>query len=249
MNDPGQYLRGTKTLSATASDGVGVQSVAIQRKATSGSTWTTICTDTTSSYSCSLTTTTLADGLYDFRAVAIDTLGHQSTSASVTSRVVDNTAPTATGIQTTNGGSIKGRPEASDSIVFSFSEQVAPATILAGWTGPSTAVRVNFVDGGTRDTVTLSNSTGTTALGLTSSAGIATQQDFTDANVSFDATMVQSGATITITLTAKRGTTAVKTSTKNGTLTYTPGSAITDPAGNALTVSGLSESGAGDVDF
>lgn len=62
---------------------------------------------------------------------------------------VDNTAPTATGISTGNsGGGNHGLAEAGDTITFTFSEQIDPQSILAGWTGASTGVTVEFQDGG-----------------------------------------------------------------------------------------------------
>ena len=97
QNDPGQYLRGTVTLSGSASDaGSGVTQVAFQVTAAGGSSWTTVGTDTTAPYSVQLDTTTLTDGLYDFRTVATDGAGNQSASAVVGLRRVDNTPPSAT---------------------------------------------------------------------------------------------------------------------------------------------------------
>ena len=97
MTDPGSPLGGTITLGATATDaGSGIDTVAIQRTTAGGFTWTTVCTDASSPYSCSLDTTTLVDGLYDFRAVATDNAGNVRTSARVSNRRIDNTAPAAT---------------------------------------------------------------------------------------------------------------------------------------------------------
>ena len=59
-----------------------------------GGSWTTIATDGTSPYSISFDTTSVADGLYDFRSVATDTAGNdEAAPAVVASRRVDNTAP------------------------------------------------------------------------------------------------------------------------------------------------------------
>ena len=41
-------------------------------------------------------TTALADGLYDLRVTVTDVAGNSTTSATVTNRRVDNTAPSAT---------------------------------------------------------------------------------------------------------------------------------------------------------
>ena len=94
--DPGSPLRGTVTLSGTATDsGSGVASVQMQyragRRPRRGRTG---CTATTAPYSCSFDTTTVADGLYDVRALATDVAGNTATSAVVANRRIDNTGPT-----------------------------------------------------------------------------------------------------------------------------------------------------------
>ena len=53
LTDPGTPITGTVTLAATASDDGGITSVAFERSPAGADTWTTICTDTTSAYSCS----------------------------------------------------------------------------------------------------------------------------------------------------------------------------------------------------
>lgn len=88
-------VRATITPAATATDANGITAVTIQRSPTGAGIWTDICTDTTSPYSCSLDTASLADGLYDFRAVATDAAGNTATSTSTGVRV-DNTAPAVT---------------------------------------------------------------------------------------------------------------------------------------------------------
>ena len=99
LTDPGANLRQTITLSASAgdTDGSSVNSVAFQRRPAGGGSWTTISTDGTSPYSIFFDTTSVADGLYDFRSVATDTAGNdEAAPAVVASRRVDNTAPSAT---------------------------------------------------------------------------------------------------------------------------------------------------------
>jgi hypothetical protein len=97
ITDPGSPLDGTVTLSGAATDTLsGIANVKLQYKLSSGSTWTDVCTDTTTPYSCSLDTTTVADGLYDLRALATDNAGNQTASASVVNRRIDNTVPTVT---------------------------------------------------------------------------------------------------------------------------------------------------------
>ena len=84
LADPGANLRQTITLGAGASDtdGSGVNSVAFERRPAGGGSWTTIATDGSSPYSISFDTTTVADGLYDFRSVATDVAGNVETSPS-----------------------------------------------------------------------------------------------------------------------------------------------------------------------
>ena len=86
-------LTGTATVSATATDaGSGVISVAFEARPSSGGSWTPICTDGSSPYSCSWDTTAVADGAWDVRATATDGAGNTS-SATTANRIVDNTAP------------------------------------------------------------------------------------------------------------------------------------------------------------
>ena len=99
---------------------------------------------------------------------ATDTLGHTSTSATVTV-TVDNTAPTATDVQAANGGTA-GRIDAGDTVAFTWSEPMAPASILTGWTGTSQAIRVRINDAGAVDTLDLYNAAGTTRLNVMSPA-------------------------------------------------------------------------------
>ena len=97
MTAPAANLTGSVTLASTSADGAngtGVASVRYEYKLSAGSTWATACTGLTTPFSCSFDTSTVADGLYDFRAVAIDGVAKTGTSAAVTSRRIDNTAPT-----------------------------------------------------------------------------------------------------------------------------------------------------------
>jgi len=244
LNDPGAAIHGTVTISAAASDtGSGVASVAIQRAPTGASTWTTICTAAAAPYSCSLNTTTLADGGYDLRAIATDVAGNATTSAVVADRVVDNTGPTGVTVQTTNAGTAA-HPETGDTIAYVFSEAMSPASILAGWTGTSTPVTVRFTNGNP-DVVTVWNSANTvqTALGTFS-----TGKKYVNASMSFTgSTMVMSGATVVVTL----GTPTAPTQTAHGktALRWVLSTAATDLAGNPLTAVTISETGAMDSDF
>jgi chitinase len=97
MTAPAANLAGSVSLASTPADsGSGVASVRYEYKLSSGSTWSTACSSSTSPFSCSFDTTSVSDGLYDFRAVATDNVGRTGTSAAVTSRRIDNTDPSVT---------------------------------------------------------------------------------------------------------------------------------------------------------
>ena len=87
-------------------------------------------------------------GTKNYTITSTDALSYSrlQTGYSVT---IDNTAPTATGIATGNaGGGNHGYAELGDTITFTFSEQIDPQSILAGWNGTSTSVVVELIDGG-----------------------------------------------------------------------------------------------------
>src|SRR5919202_1323664 len=69
LTDPGTPLRGSVALSATASSGRGIASVTFQAAPTGTSSWSTVCSATSSPYSCSFDTAAVADGVIDVRAV------------------------------------------------------------------------------------------------------------------------------------------------------------------------------------
>ncbi len=97
QDDPGQYLRATKTLTGSAADaGSGIDHVDFQQSPAGANSWTTVAPDASSPYSASFDSTTVADGHYDFRTVAYDVAGNQTTSTPVADRLVDNTVPDAT---------------------------------------------------------------------------------------------------------------------------------------------------------
>jgi hypothetical protein len=242
LADPGSPLRGSVSLSATASDPAGVASVRIERG--SGGAWTTICTDATASYSCAWATTGVADGAYDLRAVAVDALGHSTTSAVVAARTVDNTAPGATDVQAANGGTA-GRIDAGDVLTYSFSEPIAPASILAGWTGTATTVSVRVNNLSSSDTLTVFNAANTIQLAL---GTVALKADHTAAGARLVGTMTMSGSQVSITLGAVASG-ATRATSGTPAMTWTPSTAATDLAGNPAKATAVTETGTADRDF
>jgi hypothetical protein len=249
LTDPGSPLRGTVTVNATGTDGgSGVLNVQIQRAPTGTSTWTTICTDATSPYSCSWDTTGVADAGYDLRSITTDNAGNVTNSSTVSNRVVDNNAPTAVDIQTTNlGGGTQGKPENGDTVTFTYSEQMSTTSILTGWNGASTAVTVRINNNTNNDQLEIWNAANTARLPLTNTF-VTLNGNYVTANTVFNGTMVQSGASITITL-GSLVSGAVRTENTAAALSWPSSATATDLAGNACSGNTVTEGGAGDVDF
>jgi hypothetical protein len=248
LADPGSPLFGTVTLAATATDGGGIASVTIERSVAGADGWTAICTDTTASFSCSFDTTAVAEGSYDLRARATDEAGRTATSAIVAARAVDR-EPRGTDVQATNGGSISGRLEPGDTVRFTFSEPITPASILAGWNGASTAIRVMLANNANADTMDFLNAAGTTRLALTGAAAdLSLGGNFiTSSTAAFNATMATSGNTVLVTLGNRiDGTLATAAP---GTMTWRPSAAALDLAGIAASTALVTESGSRDRDL
>ena len=91
LPDPGSPLKGTVTVTATATDAAsGIRDVTVQYLPSGGSSWTSICTATTAPYSCAWNTASLADGAYQLRAVATDRAGYSTTTETVSTTVANN---------------------------------------------------------------------------------------------------------------------------------------------------------------
>ena len=245
LTDPGSPLRQTVTLNATGTDGgSGVLNVAIQRAPTGTSTWTTICTDTTSPYSCSWNTTGVSDGGYDLRAVTTDNAGNATNSSTVSNRVVDNTAPTATDIQTGVTGTTAGLPQQGDTLVFTFSEQIAPGTIVAGWNGTGTQTVTVTMDTGNH----LSLTGATLINGFVTLGGAGYVQNGKTV-VFTNSTIAQTGSTVTLTLGTPDKPQFLNTGTA-GNSSWPVAAGLTDIAGNTLaTPVTKTETGGSDAEF
>lgn len=246
LADPGA-MRASVTLRATATDASALGSFRIQGRVAGATTWGDLCTGTASPVSCAFDTTRMADGPYELRGVATDAAGN-TTNTPVLTRPVDNTAPRPLDVQTTNvAGGIEGRPETGDVLVFTFSEALAPASVLAGWAGADTPVSVRVVNG-TPDVLAVGNAAGTARLPLGS---IDTSRKFVNADLTFNAsTMTMTGSTVRIVLGTPATPPVFAGSTPPaGTLTWTPLAGMTDVAGNPLTPVAVAETGALDRDL
>ena len=193
---------------------------------------------------------TLAAGTANFTVKMTDTAATATaTSYSVT---VDDTAPRASGIQTTNvSGGTPGKAELGDSMILTYSEAVDPDTVQSGWGGASTPVIVKILDGGSsNDTLQVLDASTSAVLPFgTINLG---RKDYVSQTITFGATgtastMVQSAATISLTL--GTASAAATTAASTGTMTWTPSASVTDAAGNAMSTSAVTESGSADKEF
>ncbi len=98
MNDPGPILRGTVTFVSVASDAdSGVARVQFQRAVAGSGSWVNAGSAVTvAPYQRAFNTSSIADGLYDFRAVVTDNAANVTNSAAFAGVRVDNTLPTST---------------------------------------------------------------------------------------------------------------------------------------------------------
>lgn len=257
--DPGAYLQGTVTVSASASSSAGIASVTIQRAPTGTTTWTDLCADGTSPYSCSWDTTTVADGAYDLRAVLVDGAGRTTISTIVAARQVDNTPLRGYDVQAVNGGTTLGRLESGDTLTLTYNDALSLGTITSGWTGASLAVTVRLQDGNllglgnTGDTIDVLRGGAAVNLG-----SVAVRNDVIKSSrtVSFASTMTAStavvnGRTVTV-VTLRLGASSgggLRTTSLTGAMVWTPSNAVTDAFGNRSSTAPTTELGTLDRDF
>lgn len=261
LEDPGAYLSGTATLSAAANSTAGVGSVRIQSSPAGANTWTTRCTPVAAPYSCVWDTRTVADGLYDFRAVLTDGAGKETASAVVAGRRVDNIPLRATDIQAVNGGKV-GKLDAGDTLAFTYNQQVNLASLTPGWTGAARSVTLQLRDG---KLLGMSNNADTVDVLWQGSAvnlgSVNTRGNFVKNNktVTFNATMTAATVTtagvpttvVTVTLGSPTPETAgnLRTVSAKVAMVWTPSPAVTSTTGDVCSVSPVTETGPIDRDF
>jgi hypothetical protein len=195
-------------------------------------------------------TTALAQGTYTARVTQADNAGNTG-SATVTF-TVDTSAPTPAMVSAANAtGGTKGRIGAGDSITYTFSEAIAPASVLSTFAGGSTsaAVQVYIYNAGTTDYIALLDSSGQQNVKL--DTYVATNADLATANIAWPATLTQSadGRSFTVTLGTAPATGVATTVNVARNMVWTAKAGPTDRAGNALSISGTIAETDTDVDF
>ncbi|MEO7753079.1 MAG: Ig-like domain-containing protein [Terracoccus sp.] len=260
MEDPGDYLSGTTALTATASSSAGVRSVTIQRAPSGTTSWTDVCTDTTSPYGCSWSTTGVQDGLYDLRALLVDGTGATTVSTTVSARRVDNTPLRAYDVQTSNGGGTAGRIEPGDSLTFTYNDLADLSTISSGWGGEPRNVTLRVRDGNLLGQGSSGDTVDVQGIGSTVNLGsVNLRQDYikTNKSTTFSAIMTASTATvagvsvtrITVDLGSNSSSGLLRTTSSAAAMVWTPSSAVRDLLGRASSTTPVTELGTSDRDF
>lgn len=253
VTSPGMF-RGTTAINATATDATGVAAagVSIQYSLAGANSWTTICTDNAAPYTCSWNSAGRADGAYDVRAIAADTIGNQGTSA-LGSAYVNNTGPTGSDIQGTNGPtSVNDKLDAGDTVVFTYSAAITPSSILAGWSGAApAAIRVRVNNNAATDSMEFYDAANTTPLGLLASGSVLSiYLDFVTGPTVFTGTIARSGSTFTVTIGSLISGAVTATAKGKNIMVWQPSSQATSLAtGISVWPATVTESGANDNDF
>ncbi|MDX6555690.1 MAG: hypothetical protein QOD86_1885 [Miltoncostaeaceae bacterium] len=265
LANPGSPLGGTVGLAATATDAEsGVASVTFQVAPAGTATWTDIGTDAAGPFTASWDTTGVANGAYDLRATIVDNAGNTATSAVVASRIVQNVvAPAGYDVQATNAQT-PGRLAAGDTITFTWTRQMAAASLIPGWTGigPTTVyvrLRDGSLAGGSDQADVLDVWTNSAATGATGLGTVALKGDFVStggtltwtglASLSSPTVNGASAGAVTISLLASSGSGQLRTSSADAFMIWTPSATATDTSGVAASAQAVSESGVLDRDF
>jgi hypothetical protein len=188
----------------------------------------------------------LPNGTRAFTVTGIDAAGNSATTGGTV--LIDNTAATGVDVQTANGpGNVAGRAEEGDSIIWTFSEPIQPASLLGSWTGAPQDVNVRIFNNSQGDRVEVYNgifsttvTLGTLNLGRTDYVGGGSVWFF-------NSTMTMSGTSVTIVLGQQFGTSS--TAAGSAVMVWTPSDSATDNAGNPVSETPVSESGPADREF
>ena len=202
--------------------------------------------------------TFLAAGSYSYTITSTDNAGNARTQSFTT--IVDNTAPSAADVQSSNSGTgTVGHLDQGDTLTLTYSGTIDPYSVLGGWTGAATTgVLVKLVDGGTsNDTLAVYTNAATPVLLPLGTINLSSRNYLTTgsgSSVTYGAsgaatpsTMTRNGASITLVLGSASG--ASSTNATAAAMTWTPSASATDIAGNDATTTTVTQSGAVHVNF
>ncbi len=252
VSAPAAALSGTVALSATASDDAsGVRDVRFQRSPAGADTWTDICTDSAAAYTCSFVTTGVSDALYDLRTIATDLAGNVSAASTHADRRIDNAVPTAADVQTADGGGTPGVIQTGDRMTLTYSEQIDPASVVAGWNGTgSQAVTIRIAHHNTGDRLLFYNAANTAVIPLATSPGVVLEADYVpSSDATFSGTLTQTGSTFTVTLGARTAGNVNATAPGASTMNWFPSTSARDFLAKACTNTQRQELGGADAEF
>ncbi len=202
--------------------------------------------------------TPLAQGSDAYTVTSTDIAANSAAQSFATT--IDNTAPTAVDVQSTNvsGGTV-GHLDKGDTFKLTYSGAMDPYSIQAGWTGATTNVQIALVDGGgtAPDSIYVYNTAATPAqvpVGIISlgssgwaNSGAGTYIVYGATGSATPSTMTLSGSVITFVLGVPNGTSL--TNTTAAAMVWTPSTSATDIAGNANTATAATQSGSVHVNF
>jgi hypothetical protein len=200
----------------------------------------------------------LTAGTHSYTITSTDMAANVGTQSFNT--VVDNTAPTAVDVQSTNvsGGTV-GKLDKGDTLTLTTDAPIDPYSILPGWTGATTNVQVALVDGGgtSSDYVVVYNTAasatqiplGQVNLNATGylTGGTGTFVTYGANGSPVPSTITRSGSTITVSL--GTASASVSTSSTAARMTWAPSTSATDIAGNANTTAIATQSGTVHINF
>jgi len=162
-------------------------------------------------------------------------------------------------VQSANGGSTAWRPEAGDTITFTYTEPLDPDSVLSGWDGSPTSVVVRMTNGllVVNDTLRVFDPTDTTPVSLGQVdlgrndyvGGALGGEVLRFGATGTPSTMSRSGNSIAIAFGTASGAGTATTAASAGAMSWPPSLLATDRAGNGASVVPASESGAADREF
>lgn len=181
-----------------------------------------------------------ADDTYELSTRATDAPGNVSSPTSTTF-VIDRTGPGASSLAAINLGQTVRRIETGDKLTLTFTEPIAPGSVIAGWNGTGAQNIVVRQADNADDQLTFYNATNTTRLPL--GAVLLRRSDYVLASVVWGAgsthsTLTMSGATLTITFGAPDSSLRVWTAGAAANMSWSPrdgvsgGAGVTDLIGN-----------------